>query len=122
MERGPVHSGCGGIEMVRVGVISLMAAGLVACGPSEDDVSFDGQFYKASIDTERGSREKFIVSARPVSASLEGAKEAARYEAIVYCVNRYGSSNIQWVVGPDSPDEELTIEKDTLRLQGVCPT
>ena len=100
----------------------ILALALVACGPKEDDVSFDGQFFRSSIDTERGSRHQFIVSARPVSQSLEGAREAARYEATVYCINRYGSSAIKWDVGPDSPDESLTIVDDTLRLQGECPT
>lgn len=95
---------------------------LSACGPTENDVLFDGQAFRARLDTDRGTREDFTVSVRPVSASLLGAREAGRYEAVVYCVNRYGSSNIAWVVGPDSPDEALTISDDTLVLQGRCPS
>lgn len=102
-------------------LISLSALLLGACGPDEDDVSFDGQYYRAKIDTDRGTRDVFTVTARPVSASLIGAREAARYEATVYCVNRYGRSDIVWTVGPDSPDEALTISNDTLTLQGRCP-
>lgn len=101
---------------------ALMVAGLTlaACGPDADDILFDGQFFRTKIDTRRGARADFIVTARPVSASLLGAREAARYEATIYCVNRYGRSDMTWVVGPDSPDDALTINGDTLSLQGSC--
>ena len=99
----------------------IAALALTACGPDEDDILFDGQFFRAKIDSDRGSREDFTVAVRPVSASLTGAREAARYEATVYCVNRYGSSAIQWEVGPDAPDEALPVLDDTLYLKGTCP-
>ena len=107
---------------MRFIVLLLMTAlALTACGPDEDDILFDGQFFRAKIDSDRGSREVFTVSVQPVSASLLGAREAARYEATVYCVNRYGSSAIGWEVGPDAPDEALPIQNDTLFLKGTCP-
>lgn len=103
--------------------VSLLfsALALCACGPDQDDIPFDGNYYRAKVQTERATRDVFTVTARPVSASLLGAREAARYEATVYCVNRYGRSDIIWTVGPDSPDETLTISEDTLTLQGRCP-
>ena len=96
--------------------------GLSACGGGSggDEILFDGQRFRASLDADNDARQNFIVSVRPVSASLEGAREAGRYEGTVYCVNRYGSSDIIWVVGPDSPDEALPISGDTLTLQGSC--
>lgn len=107
---------------MRLVGIAVLSAGLAltACGPDDDDVLFDGQFYRAKLSTERGTRDEFTVSARPVSASLLGAREAARYEATVYCVNRFGRSDIVWAVGPDSPDADLTIRDDTLILKGTC--
>lgn len=119
-----MRSGCSGIGMKRVGkLLAATTVALAGCGggSGDDAVTFDGQTYRAKVSTERGSREQFIVTARPVSASLEGAREAARYEATVYCVNRYGSSAISWMVGPDSPDDQLPISEDTLTLQGTCP-
>ncbi|MGZ2258304.1 hypothetical protein [Roseobacter sp. A03A-229] len=61
------------------------------------------------------------MTAAPVSASLLGAREAARYEATIFCVTEYGSSAIEWVVGPDDADEVLPITNDTLTLEGACP-
>ncbi|AEI94467.1 MULTISPECIES: hypothetical protein [Roseobacter] len=102
---------------------ALMIIGLTltACGPDDDAISFDGQFFNARLKSERGAdRAQFSVTVRPVSASLEGAREAARYEATVYCVNSFGRSDVDWVVGPDDESETLTIENDTLLLQGRC--
>ncbi|MEM1076753.1 MAG: hypothetical protein AAF665_19260 [Pseudomonadota bacterium] len=106
---------------MRVVALTILAAlALTACGPDEDDLSFDGQYYRSKVKADKNQREVFVVTARPASASLLGAREAARYEATAYCVNRYGRSDIKWVVGPDSPDEALTILNDTLTLQGEC--
>ncbi len=107
---------------MRFGLLLLMSAlALVACGPDDDDILFDGQFFRSKLKTERSTPDEFIVTSSPVSASLAGAREAARYEATVYCVNRFGRSDIIWAVGPDSPDEQLPILNDTLTLQGRCP-
>lgn len=106
---------------MRVFLSCFVAACLLAaCNSGRDPVSFDGNFYRASLDADRDARDAFTLSVRPVSASLLGAKEAGRYEATVYCVNRYGRSDINWEIGPDDPDEVLPIADDTLTLQGRC--
>lgn len=102
-------------------VTVVMLGGLLAgCSSEAEKISFDGQFYRTSL-SDLDERHKFQVSASPVSASLLGAKEAARYEATVFCVNEYGSSAIKWVVGPDDADTALPVSNDTLTLEGACP-
>lgn len=112
------------MKMDRIGGIFIgtaLAMVLTACGGSEaEDLLFDGRSFRSSLDADNDAKQNFTVSVRPASASLEGAREAGRYEATVYCVNRYGSSDIIWIVGPDSPDEALPIADDTLTLQGSC--
>ena len=100
-------------------LIALLS--VTACGQDEDAIRFDGQVFSSRLKSERGDRARFVVTARPVSASLAGAREAARYEATSYCVNEYGSSDIDWQVSPDAEEAELPIEGDTLTLQGECP-
>lgn len=101
--------------------IALCAGLLAGCTSSEDRIFFDGQFYKSKVRKVERQLDVFVVSVRPVSKSLKGAREAGRYEATVYCVNTYGSSDIIWTAGPDAPEGQLNIEKDTLTLQGRCP-
>ena len=60
------------------------------------------------------------MSVGPASASLEGAREAGRYEAIRYCIDNFGSSDITWIAGPDAEDGTLTIANDRLQLRGTC--
>jgi len=104
---------------VIIGLAALMA--LPACsGANSDRLSFDGQFFRARLN-DTDARHKFVVAVSPVSASLAGAREAGRYEAVVYCVNNYGSSDIDWVIDPDAPEEDLAIANDILTLEGACP-
>ncbi len=100
----------------------LIVTGLLAgCTSADDRILFDGQFYNAKLRKVERQRDVFTVSVKPVSRSLAGAREAGEYEAIVYCVNNYGSSDIIWAAGPSAPDGQLIIENDTLNLQGRCP-
>ena len=99
-----------------------LCAGLTAgCTSPEDRILFDGQFFTSKIRKVERQIDVFAVTVKPVSRSLKGAREAGRYEATVYCVNTYGSSDVIWTAGPDAPEGQLNIEKDTLTLQGRCP-
>ncbi|MDW4496890.1 hypothetical protein R5H30_02770 [Sulfitobacter sp. D35] len=102
-------------------VLTLALALVIVAGCSANNrkqVFFDGQPFRTKLA--RGDeRHMFTVTAKPVSASLTGARRAAEYQAIVYCVADYGSSDIRWTVGPDSAS--LPISDDTLTLQGACP-
>lgn len=106
---------------MRLGIsILVLGCALAACSNESEKIAFDGKYFKTDLD-DLDARHEFQVTASPVSASLLGAKEAARYEATIFCVNEYGSSAIEWVVGPDDPDETLPIANNTLTLQGACP-
>ncbi|WP_299023785.1 hypothetical protein [uncultured Sulfitobacter sp.] len=100
----------------------VLCAGLLgACTSAEDRIFFDGQFYNAKLRKVERQLDQFTVTVRPVSKSLTGAREAGRYEAVVHCVNLFGSSDIIWTAGPDAPEGQLNIENDTLTLAGRCP-
>ncbi|MEQ6248346.1 hypothetical protein ABMC89_05600 [Sulfitobacter sp. HNIBRBA3233] len=94
---------------------------LAGCTSDDDRIAFDGQFYNAKLRKVERQLDTFTVTVRPVSRSLAGALEAGEYAAIEYCVNTFGSSDIIWAVGPETPQQSLPIESDTLTLQGQCP-
>lgn len=101
--------------------VALCAGLLGACTSSEDRILFDGQYFNAKVRKIERQLDVFTVSVKPVSKSLEGALEAGRYEATIHCINSFGSSDIIWTAGPDAPEGQHNIDKDTLTLQGRCP-
>ena len=94
---------------------------VAACGPNPDArPSFDGKYFRARVSAERDVRQNFFVTVQPVSASLDGAREAARYEAVKYCIKRYGSSDILWALGPDDAPTGYAIDGDAATFRGTC--
>lgn len=108
--------------MIRVAVVlGLIAALLTGCGQQRQErFAFDGQYFRANSSRVDGDRRQFTIAVRPVSASLEGAVEAGRYESTRYCIENYGNSAVDWVVGPDQELGTYRIENDTLVLRGAC--
>lgn len=86
----------------------------------KDRLSFDGQYFRSKASKVDGDRREVQVSVRPASASIEGAQEAGRYEATKYCVENYGNSVVDWVVGPDDDPASYVLDGDTLVLRGAC--
>ena len=72
-----------------------------------------------SVD-KRASPADFTVTVNGVGASLDDAREAGRYEGIRFCIRNFGSSKIEWKVGPDSEPQTLRIENDKLTFAGKC--
>jgi len=96
-----------------------------ACGivtPSADRVTFDGKAFRAKAKQvdKKASPTEFTVVVNGVSASLDGAREAGRYEGIKFCISNFGSSRINWKVGPDTEPQNLRISDDKLTFAGTC--
>jgi len=108
---------------MRLAVLLGLVCGLLAgCGDrlKRDRMSFDGQVYRSSAKKADDDRRNFVVQVRPVSASFAGAQQAGQFEGTVYCVENYGSSAIDWQIGPDQEPDSYAIENDTLVLRGTC--
>ena len=50
--------------------------------------------------------------------SLSGAKEAGRYEATIYCVNKFGTSDIAWDLDPE--DVSAVRSSNSIFIKGRC--
>ncbi|CUJ86979.1 hypothetical protein RUE5091_00541 [Ruegeria denitrificans] len=112
------------VRMPLLGGVIAMSV-VSACGgitSSSDRVFFDGQFFRAKakpVDKKKMPTE-FTVVVNGVSASLDGAREAGRYEGTKFCINNFGSSSIVWKVGPDTEPQNLRISDDKLTFAGTC--
>lgn len=106
---------------LRILSTALLVCGVLAgCQGSNERIAFDGQYFRTKVRKVDGQRDVFTVTIRDVSRSLSGARAAGRYEGTSYCVGTYGSSKIDWAVGPETPPERLRIRDDTLVFQGIC--
>ncbi len=118
-----------GIDEVKTMKLSTFAglAGLVllsacAAASSEERVLFDGQYFRAkakSVD-KRKTPTEFTVVVKNASASIDGAREAGRFEGTKFCIQNFGSSRIVWKVGPDTEPQNLRISDDKLTFAGTC--
>lgn len=107
---------------MKFSVTGIVALALMAgCTNSEDRIAFDGKYFRAKARKVEKQRDMFEVSVKGVSQSLDGARQAAEYEGVKYCVSFFGSSDIYWMIGPETPDVSLPIEGDTLTYKGRCP-
>ena len=105
-----------------LGLFLIATMLLTACSPERrsDRIAFDGQLFRASAKKLDKQRLDFEVTVRPVSSSLNGALEAGLHEGIRYCIGNFGTSEIDWVNGPEADDNTLQISNDRLVLQGTC--
>lgn len=109
-------------------VLVLMAATLtvpVACGRDNPNlVPFDGVVFKSKTKPvdKKVSRADFTSTIYKVSQSLDGAREAARYQGTIYCVTNYGTSDIAWTVGPDTEAGRLSVVDNNITFRGRCDT
>lgn len=107
--------------MIRTALICGSMIGLLAgCSDPDKQVLFDGQQFNGRLKADKEDKRNFVASAGPVSQSLDGAREAARFEGTTYCIRRYGRSDIEWVASPEAEATALNIVEDVLTVQGRC--
>ena len=100
-------------------IISLSVLLLLGCSArlSENRVPFDGVLFNAKLKV-GATKKDFEITVPRSHRSLIGAKEAGRYEATIYCVNKFGTSDIIWDLSPDDVSE-VTPSK-SIFLKGRC--
>ena len=105
-------------------LIPFLAIALVlgACSNDDDLVAFDGKYFRTKVKKVDKQWDVFTVEIRNVSQSLDGARQAGEYAGIEHCVGFFGTSDILWTVGPNTPPEQLQIVDDRLTFQGRCPS
>ncbi|WP_371157738.1 hypothetical protein [Jannaschia sp. 2305UL9-9] len=125
--------------MTARGIIMLTAvAGLVAgCGfsgiGSGDSGLFGPSGVRGSSEQVRGIRfrsrlsvtseddRSFAVSTAGAGRGISGAIEAGRVEAVRYCLNRFGGSEISWTYGPEQDAETIRLDdRGALVMTGQC--
>lgn len=106
-------------RVLAIGAVCCVTV-LAACAKKEDRVYFNGIYYPSRETADKNDRKLFKVSVRRVEKGLDGAREAGRYGGTRYCLKNFGTSEIDWIHGPDAEDGTLALEGGRLVLTGRC--
>ena len=98
----------------------LLILGLFSCGERylDSQVAFEGIRFQTNLKQVKGDDFAFNVSVKNAVKNLKGAREAGRYEATKFCIERLSTSDIEWIYGPDS--DLLPLQDGNLKLSGKC--
>lgn len=106
-----------GLAMTSVSGCSRLGIGKI----KRDVTTFDGQRFRGAARATTGKEPiHFVSTVRGASKSLDGARAAAEHQGIKHCIKHYGTSDIDWEVGPDTPPQALGLENDTVTFMGTC--
>lgn len=110
--------------ILRNATLVLITVVMVAgCTERAKRVYFDGKLYPTREKAvSKDDRAAFTVSVRKVAQGIDGAREAGRHGGSKYCIKNFGTSRIEWVNGPDDPQETMQINNGNLTLSGRCIT
>ena len=112
-------------KVTRIVLIAGLAMSLTACASVQQRI-FGIQTTDLGLpfraDLTRGeTRREFSVTVRAEGASLEDARESARYPATRHCIERFGLSDVDWVLDPATGDWAVTrTENGGLVVSGQC--
>ena len=104
--------------IVKVVVASTLVAGCSGTIRNVNAVKFDGHYFAGRASKSSVDPYDFSVRIRNAAKSIGGAREAARYEATIYCIEQFGTSDIIWSIGPE--DEAISLSNGSLTLTGRC--
>lgn len=113
--------------MGRLAILVLLGLSVSGCSnfglfAQKSDPTFDGYRFggKAKAQTEKTERQHFVATVKPVSKSFDGAREAAEHKGIRHCIEYFGTSDIDWEVGPNTDPSALVVDNDSLTYMGTC--
>ena len=84
---------------------------------NENRVAFDGFMFNSKLKVGVAKKD-FEITVLRANRSLSGAKESGRYEATIYCINKFGTSDIVWDLDPEDVSE-VSSSKSIL-IKGRC--
>ena len=104
--------------LATVVVASTLVAACSGTTRNVNAVKFDGHYFAGRASKNSADPHGFSVRIRNAAKSIAGAREAARYEATIYCIEQFGTSEIIWSIGPD--DEAISLSNRSMTLAGRC--
>lgn len=101
--------------VLGLGVVVLLSA---CSGPPP--VLFDGLNIKAKVAATSDDKRDFDVTVRDAADKATSAAKAARYEATLYCLDRFAGSDVVWADGVLQDATTLLTADGSLVRKGRC--
>jgi len=101
-------------------MITCAALMLAGCAERSERVIFDGNYYPPKTRAEKEDRRNFTASVRRASRGIEGAQKAAVHEATRYCLESFGTSEIEWSGVAEGQGPIYGRSGDTVSVTGRC--
>ncbi|MDT8329266.1 MAG: hypothetical protein RQ750_18180 [Roseovarius sp.] len=104
-------------HLVMITCAVLMLAG---CTEIKERSFFEGKYYPPKTRVEKGDRRNFTASVRRASRGINGAQQAAVHEATRYCLESFGTSEIEWSGVAKGEGPVYGRSGDTVSVTGRC--
>lgn len=95
------------IKILRLAMLLGVVVGVSACAFRDNGPRSVGLPFDARLSTGE-TRRDFTVLVRAPGATLEQARESARFEATRHCIERTGFSDVYWTIDPATGDWAVT--------------
>ena len=107
---------------MRIALVMLMAVLMLgACSEKSKRAYFDGKYYPSKAKHQsREDRKIFTATVRKAAQGLEGARAAALHVGTRYCIENFGTSKIDWIVGPKDDQSAIVSPGGNVVVSGEC--
>lgn len=95
------------LTFLRLAMVLGLVAGVSACGWRDPGPRGAGLPFDARLSEGETARD-FTVLVRAPGATLDQARESARFEATRHCIEQTGFSDVDWLVDPATGDWALS--------------
>ena len=90
-------------KILRLAILLGLVVGLPACALRDDGPRSVGLPFDARLSTGE-TRRDFTILVRAPGATLDQARESARFEATRHCIERTGFSDVDWTIDAATGD------------------
>lgn len=115
------------MKTTRLALLGLMCAVVAVAGCNRKRnaanlITYDGIEFvtKAEAIDKKVSLSDFTVRVEGAAISLDSARLAGRDRGYRYCIENFGTSDIDWIVGPDTEPAQLRLVEGALLFRGTC--
>jgi hypothetical protein len=102
-----------------MGTLAIMGFAVSACGEKYFDnrIAFGGILFDGRVTQSETDPKSFDLVIRNAVQNVDAARDAARYEGTKFCIEQFGTSDIDWAHGPEDAPQ---MSDGHLLLNGSC--